>query len=237
MKTTAVTCALSLSLALALALAGCSKQKAENQNPQEMPQGQAAQPMGQQAQPMGQQAQQAPSQVQPGQPHGAQPGQAPGATEATLTDAQILGVVRAINENEVEAAGYVVAHAPQVSVKQLATRLEHDHADALTEETHLATQLQMAPDMSSKPAKQLAEGQTSLMNELHSKTGDALGHAFVDQQVTGHTAAIEMVQTRLLPQAHAQPLHAHLESFLTTLKTHLDECRRVQQSLGQRAAR
>jgi putative membrane protein len=167
---------------------------------------------------------------------------------ASLSDAQIVGVVTAANTGEIEeallATGFPdmlfdggldggldgvqdggfdagTARTTTPAVLAFAEMMITDHAHANVAVDALA----IAPQASPVQATLQSSVQTTL-GQLSSLSGPAFDVAYVQSQVTAHQTVLDLLQNQLIPQAQSAALKSLLQSsVLPTVQAHLAAAR------------
>lgn len=141
----------------------------------------------------------------------AKPSAAAMPSKGNLTQAQALGVLSAVNQAEIGAgrlAGQKVSSGP---VHDYAKRMVKEHSDN-------DSKLQAwSPDKTNPAAQaQQAKGKQTLA-KLQAQSGDAFAKAYVDAMVKDHTAALQTLDSQLIPAAK----DAEVRSFLKETRAHV----------------
>lgn len=155
---------------------------------------------------------------------GAQP--AGGAGEAGGAGAQVLGLMYASDNLEVQTSQTALQHAQSAAVKRLAQRIAHDHQ---THRQRVEQVSQQAGLEAVPPANAVAE-QTQAQDRLAGKTGAAFDSAYVALQVEAHQKAIADLE-RMQGQVQNQEVRQLVDTTLSTMRAHLQEAQRVQRTL------
>jgi len=179
---------------------------------------------------MGQPGAPAPSATSPGtQP---QPGGATGSAEmmGPLTDEQIAAVTDAIDNGELQQAQLAQQKAKSQEVKRFATQMQKAHMDMKRTDAALYRRLKITPQ-ESMLSTQLQNDMKQMMDSLKDKTGSDFDKEYMDNQVKAHTAALDVIDNRLLPNAKDPQIKADLMTMRTHVAGHLKEAQRVQATL------
>lgn len=159
----------------------------------------------------------------------AAPGQAQqGAqTAQPLTDGQILGVVNAVDEHEIDAANKAMKKKLSTEVGAFAKMLKEQHT-MNKETTKKLAKAQKLKAASSPVADSLrAKGKAS-EKAMAGKSGAEYEKAYVDAMVDGHTEVLAILDTQLIPAASSEAVKSHLTEFRGHVSAHLEQGKRLQ---------
>jgi len=158
------------------------------------------------------------------------PGHAQGGMAQTaqpLTDAQILGVVDAVDEHEIEAANKAMKKKLSAEVEAFAKMLKEQHT-MNKETTKKLAKTQKLKTASSPVADSLkAKGKAS-GKAMASMKGAEYEKAYIDAMVNGHTEVLALLDTQLIPAASSEAVKSHLTEFRGHVAAHLEQGKRLQ---------
>jgi putative membrane protein len=152
------------------------------------------------------------------------------ASPAALTDPQVVGVVMAADDVEIQAAQQAQSMATDARVKSFAQRMITDHTAANKQVQELAASLNLTPASSGTSDALMQQGQHDA-TQLSGLSGAAYDKAYIDSQVTAHQQVINTADTQLVPAAQNPDLKTLLQSMRPTLQEHLDSAQAIQSSL------
>ncbi|SMQ93584.1 DUF4142 domain-containing protein [Xanthomonas fragariae] len=145
-----------------------------------------------------------------------------GATELAKGDGGALGVLAAIDENEIALAKQAIDQDLGGTTAEFAQQMLHDH------EANLEKTKALGATNSPRADAMRAKGKAAV--EALSKTStlpdgkDAYRNGFMRNMVMDHGDALKIIDSELLPAAESAPV-----------KQHLEETRRVVAALFERA--
>lgn len=148
---------------------------------------------------------------------------------APLTEAQSAAVVTAINEGEIAAAMLAETRAEATAVQDFADRMitEHTAAQAMLDAV-VATEA-VTPAANPVSMRVQMEGM-QVVAMLTPLDGAAFDLAYMQSQVTMHSEALTIIDTRLLPGSNGE-----FRTFLMTLRAavaeHLDDAQAILEDL------
>lgn len=161
-----------------------------------------------------------------------QPQGALGSTEkrSPLTDADVLAVMRAVNDAEIDAAEVAKKKASNAEVKQLAAMLVTHHRDAKAKEQKISqsTKLDVKDNDLSKRMKDDSKND---LEGLKAKTGKGFDMAFVDAQISAHKQALHTIDDSLMPAATNADVKKELADFRKVVDSHLTQAEGVKKRL------
>jgi putative membrane protein len=150
-------------------------------------------------------------------------------------DAEILGWLIVLNENEVSAATTAeqkaaAADGPKVSdpVLNFAKMLHEQHAKGAQDTKALAAKLGITPAETAAVGELRAKGKQG-QSKMAPLTGAAFEKEFVAQMATGHREALQKVEA-FLKSAQNDAVKQHLTATRERVATHLKEAERLQSS-------
>lgn len=153
-----------------------------------------------------------------------------GGTGAALTDPEIAAVVIAANDVDIEAGKLARDKASSPEVRQFAETMVTDH-EALNEQTKQLAKKLKVEAKENPTSKKLKEDGKATRDRLSRLEGEQFDRAYIDHEVTYHTAVIDTVKTQLLPNAKNPELKALLQKAAPVLQEHLDHARQIQSSM------
>jgi len=149
---------------------------------------------------------------------------------AKLSDAQVLGVLTAANDAELDAARLAQAKAADPHVKGFAEHMSADHSASNTEVGALARRLNISPQTSAESGS-LTQTAKSEKDVLGSLQGAAFDQAYMDRQVADHQTVLDTIDKTLLPSASSLDLKALLQKARDMVSEHLQSARTIQAQL------
>lgn len=151
---------------------------------------------------------------------------------APLTDPEIASIAVTANQIDIDYANIAKSKASNADVKKFAATMIKDHQSVLNQAVALAKKLGVTPQ--DNPTTQaLLAGSVTAKDMLNSKTGSDFDKAYVDNEVSYHKAAIDLVENTLIKDATNPELKSLLESALPIFKEHLSHAEMVQKELNK----
>lgn len=155
------------------------------------------------------------------------------AQTTSLNDAQIVGVVQAINKAEVEAGNLVRSTSTNPQVKMFGHRLVGEHNGSNWLLNDLAKNEGISAQDSPISDSLKADAQKSF-SKLKGLKGPALDVAYIDHEVTEHQQALDLFDKNLIPSAKNEELKSLLSVIRSWLAGHLEHAKMIQASLGKK---
>lgn len=154
-----------------------------------------------------------------------------GAKAQSPTDPQIVGIVIAANQIDINAGKLALQKSHNAEVRKFAQDMVNDHTAVNKSVAQLGAKLHVTPAASATQAS-LKKGAAE--NEAHLRTldGEAFDVAYVQHEVDYHKAVIDAVKTTLIPNAKNAELKSALEGAAPMFQGHLEHAEHLQESLG-----
>ena len=152
------------------------------------------------------------------------------APDAPLSDAQLIGIVQALNAGEIEEAKLAKTRAKDARVKQFAAQMITHHGENQRQIAQLS-KTQGATAAESSVANDLniaSRAELDMLKDASTADFDAM---YMSNQVKQHDTALDMLTNRLIPAASDPKLRDLLESTRVTVAKHLKSANDIQQAL------
>jgi putative membrane protein len=146
------------------------------------------------------------------------------------TDPQIVGIVLAANQIDIDAGKAALAKAHNADVKAFAQQMITDHSALQKSVKQLGAKLHVTPAPSST-ADSLKSQAATTATRLKGLSGDAYDKAYIDNEVAYHQAVIDAVSNVLIPNAKNAELKSALEGAAPAFQGHLKHAQMIQSSL------
>lgn len=150
---------------------------------------------------------------------------------APLTDGQIVRVSEAVDSSEIDQAKEVQKKAKNPEVKKLAARILQQHTKNKQKAQTVAKRAQLKAEESTVATDVTTKSEESLQSIKTAAAPSDAERAFVDGQVRQQESVLELLNTRLIPNAINADLKAQLEETRKIIEKHIEETKRVQQAL------
>jgi putative membrane protein len=147
-----------------------------------------------------------------------------------FTDAEILGVVGAANQGELDAAERAASKTLNGRVKRFAEAVRKDHEEAKQELVEVEAKASLTPadtELSNSMTKRAADE----AGRLESLDGAAFDDAYIGGQVTAHSELLRSIDEDLMPGAKDPSVAALLRRLRPVIRHHLEKARQAQAEL------
>ena len=141
-------------------------------------------------------------------------------------DAEILGMLIALDLDEVHAATTATMKKPRGPVLDYAKMLHRHHGKHVEDTAKLGQKLRVTPAQT--PAvRALHDKHAGALAKLVPLEGEAFSRGFLALMVAGHTEALQMIDAQLEAARHAE-VKAHLTRTREAIASHLQQAKRLQ---------
>jgi putative membrane protein len=155
--------------------------------------------------------------------------------EAKPSDPQIVGVVSAANQIDINEAKMALKKTKNDQVKQFAQQMIDDHTKLQKSVDDLAKKLNVKAEPSDI-SKSLHSADAAEMKKLRGLRGKAFDKEYIDHEVAYHQQVIDAASKVLIPNAQNAELKSALEGAAPLLQGHLDHAKQIQSSMGSSSA-
>ncbi|MDY4295010.1 MULTISPECIES: DUF4142 domain-containing protein [Xanthomonas] len=155
---------------------------------------------------------------------------AQGARASALDEKQALGVLSAINTSEINAGNLALQKQVKGPVRDYAMLMVKEHSD------NNAKIAPWGPDAKAAPAQQQMQKAKAEAGKLQAMDGDRFEQAYVMAMVKDHQAALQMLDSTLIPAAKTPDVAAHLRTTRTHVAEHLAKAQQLQSAGAPSAA-
>lgn len=156
----------------------------------------------------------------------ASPGQTNLTAPEPAAEAEALSFLQVIDQQETAVAEQARGKKLDVAVRNFARVLRSEHADNLAQTRALAAEagikLLDTPDV----AIQRDKGKATLV-QLAKLDGADYASAFLEAMIAGHTEALALIDSRLLPAATEPDIKAHIEATRIRIAAHLGKAQEL----------
>jgi len=154
---------------------------------------------------------------------------------AKPSDPQIVGIVSAADQIDIDTAKLALKKTKNDQVKQFAQQMIDDHTKLQKSVDDLAKKLNVKPEPS-VTSKSLHTAAATEMKKLRGMTGKAFDKAYIGREVDFHQQVIDAASKVLIPNAQNAELKSALEGAAPLLQGHLDHAKQIQSSMGGSAS-
>jgi putative membrane protein len=152
------------------------------------------------------------------------------AAAAPPTDPQIVGIVVAANQIDIDYAKLALKKAKSKEVRAFAQQMVTDHSAVQKSVFDLGAKLHVTP-AESDTGKSLKSQAADTTKKLEALKGKAFDKAYIDNEVAYHQAVIDAVSKVLIPNAQNAELKSALEGAAPLFQGHLEHAKNIQAAL------
>jgi putative membrane protein len=145
-------------------------------------------------------------------------------------DRQILGILVAVNKNEIAAAQYIKAHKVDAEVSKYAQLMIKDHTANLHQTMSFSHKV--GSPMPSDDSKALVKEGHETLASLKKLKGKELEKTYIDDMVKGHEAVLQTIDDNLLKNVTNEQLKKQIEATREHVDHHLEAAKEIQSKLG-----
>ena len=145
------------------------------------------------------------------------------------SDPQIVGIVQAANQIDMDQAKLALKKTKNPQVKEFANQMISDHTNLEKSVNDLAKKLGVTaePSDTSKQLKQQAADESKKLRRLR---GKAFDKEYASHEVAYHQAVIDAATKTLIPNAKNAELKSALEGAAPLLQGHLEHAQQLEKS-------
>jgi putative membrane protein len=154
----------------------------------------------------------------------------PAQAQAAPTDPQIVGIVVAANQIDIDYAKSALAKSKTKQVRDFAQQMVSDHSALQKSVFALGAKLKVTPAESDTSTALKAQAK-EMTGKLKAARGKAFDMAYIDNEITYHQAVIDAVNKVLIPNAQNAELKSALSGAVPLFQGHLEHAKNVQAAL------
>jgi putative membrane protein len=154
---------------------------------------------------------------------------------AKPSDPQIVGVVTAADQIDIDTAKLALKKSGNDQVKQFAQQMIDDHTKLQNSVNDLGKKLNVTP-APSDISKSLKSASATEMKKLQGLKGKAFDTEYINNEVAYHQQVLDAAGKVLIPNAQNADLKSALEGAAPLLQGHLDHAKQLQSSMGDGSA-
>jgi putative membrane protein len=146
------------------------------------------------------------------------------------TDPQIVGIVVAADNIDIDYARLAISKTNDKQVKDFAQQMITDHGAVQKSVNDLATKFNVSPE-DSETSNSLKTQAQQITQKLQGLTGKAFDKAYIDNEVAYYQVVINATKTVLIPNAQNAELKSALQGAEPLFEGHLQHAERVQSTV------
>jgi putative membrane protein len=148
------------------------------------------------------------------------------------SDPQIVGIVVAANQIDIDHAKLALKKAKDKQVRDFAQQMITDHTAVLKSVGDLGAKLKVTPE-ESDTSKSLKSQAAETTKKLKGLRGKAFDKAYMDDEIAYHKAVIDAVSKVLIPNAKNAELKQALEGAAPLFQGHLEHAQNVDSAIDK----
>ncbi|MGZ3742487.1 MAG: DUF4142 domain-containing protein [Pseudobdellovibrionaceae bacterium] len=152
------------------------------------------------------------------------------AKAQTLTDGQIIHIMKTANEEEADLGKMAHSRADNKYVKDFAKMMADTHKQSEKDVKDVASKTKIKA-VENDISKNLESDTKAKEKDLKKLKGAEFDKAYIDQQITMHQQLLDDLNSKYIPAAQSQELKAYLETTKTHVQQHLSKAQEIQTSL------
>lgn len=154
----------------------------------------------------------------------------PAQAQAAPTDPQIVGIVVAANQIDIDYAKPALAKSRTKHIRDFAQQMVADHSALQKSVFDLGAKLNVTPAESDTSNALKAQAKETA-GKLKAIRGKAFDTAYIDNEIAYHQAVIDTVNKVLIPNARNAELKSALTGSIPLFQGHLEHAKNVQAAL------
>ena len=145
-------------------------------------------------------------------------------------DPEIAMIMRVANLSEVREGELAREKAAAPAVHDFAVMMVNDHSAANSKSESAFSKVEMV-SADTPQSRQLDAESGAATERLRTLAGRQFDRAYIDRQVQVHQALIELIDTKLVPNARRKVVKEQLAAMRTTAQEHLTKAQQIAAAL------
>ncbi len=150
------------------------------------------------------------------------------------TDAQIVAIVRAVNEAEINAATVAKSKSTNPAIKNFAEQMLKNHTQAHQDSKTLESKTKVKPEKNAQSAL-IARSARDTLAHLKKLKGLEFDQAYIAQEVAMHEQVLSDIDSMLLPNVKDEEAKALLQRVRPVVDQHLQHAKHLQATLEDKS--
>jgi putative membrane protein len=151
----------------------------------------------------------------------------------SLSDAEILGVIQAVNQAEIDSGNMADTTSSNSDVKSFARLMLKEHYKAYAALKDLSVTQKITPQNNWLSDKVKADEEKHL-ESLDRQQGILFDLDYASHEVEFHEKMLRLWDEKLIPQAQNEELKRLLADVRSAVERHLEEAKKLKASLGRK---
>lgn len=154
------------------------------------------------------------------------------ADEPAMSDEEILGVLRAVDDAELDLAELGRRQAASEGVRQYAAMMMRQHETARAHEHAIETSARLPASDATDAARHVKTQASSAVDELRRRSGAEFDLLFVETQIRAHRDVLGTIDRVLLPSARKDEVKTLVAGTRRFVEEHLAKAEALQRELA-----
>ena len=151
-----------------------------------------------------------------------------------LSDAEILGVIQAVNQAEIDSGNMADTTSSNSDVKSFARLMLKEHYNAYAALKDLSVRQNITPQNNWLSDKVKADEEKHLESLDRQQPGILFDLDYASHEVEFHEKMLRLWDEKLIPQAQNEELKRLLADVRSAVVRHLEEAKKLKASLGRK---
>jgi len=147
------------------------------------------------------------------------------AKAAPLTDAQMVQIIKTVNEGEILVA-HLGKQSDEHSIRNFAENMIEQHTASNRKYEQFRVNRSLSPS-ASELSKTLKDESTASRRDLSHLRGPAFNKAYVDHQIKAHSKVLKLLDENIIPSVQDNQLKDLLIETRFTVSTHLNHAKKL----------
>jgi putative membrane protein len=153
--------------------------------------------------------------------------------DAALNDAEIIGVLQAVNQAEIDSGRLAEANSSNPDVKEFGQRLNREHSEAYTAVKALAGRQNITLQNNSLSDRVKVDEEKHL-ESLDRQRGILFDLDYASHEMEFHQTMLQIWDEKLIPGASNEELKRLLTDMRPSIAAHLEDAKKLKSSLGRK---
>jgi putative membrane protein len=145
---------------------------------------------------------------------------------AVLTDGQILQILAAVDNGEIEQAQVALTKTSNPPVRDFANMMIEQHTASKQHADQLASQTKIIPSPSARANKLQTDG-SHMLEKLNAADPSDFDKLYIEAQIDQHKDVLEMLNDKLIPAAKEPMLKQQLTTTQNMVQHHIDRAKQI----------
>lgn|GEM_PF-3896857 len=154
----------------------------------------------------------------------------PKTVSKITSDSDIISSLEGINKSTINLSKMGSQKSTNESVQRYAQQVLMDHQNAAKQLKDIQNKAQLG-ETTSADRRKLRQGSNDAIKRISNMDGNAFDQAFMDQQITRHQAAIQVIDKDLINKAENADLRNYITNLRAMMDSHLQTAKQIRSKL------